>query len=159
MRTEKLSSSTATEIIRISILSLICCVSNSNLFLRELIFKYPIINLSRFLTLRDLSSAFTLILPTRFFASGIYSSFNKGVEATLFSSFCQLKMLDNTLVKVFCNIGVLLLFRCSLHPFKCYDFKVLQWSINEKFLSKQFSETFVYLICFCHETIISCYYV
>ena len=139
MRTEKLSSSSATEIIRISILSLICCVSNSNLFLRELIFKYPIINLSRFLTLRDLSSAFTLILPTRFFASGIYSSFNKGVEATLFSSFCQLKMLDKTLVKVFCNIAVPLRFRCSLLPFKRCDFKVLEWSINKKFLSKQSS--------------------
>ena len=76
----KLSSSFVSEIIRISALSLIWCVSNSNLFLRDLIFKCPFISLFRFLTLRDLNSAFILILPTWFFASGIYSSFHKGVE-------------------------------------------------------------------------------
>ena len=48
-------------------------------------------------------------------------------------------MLDKTLVKVFCNIGVPLLFRCSSLPFKCCDFKVLECSINKKFLSKQSS--------------------
>ena len=49
----KHSSSFASEIIRISILSLNWCVSNSNLFLSELIFNCPIISLFRFLTLRD----------------------------------------------------------------------------------------------------------
>ena len=48
-------------------------------------------------------------------------------------------MLDETLVKVFCNISVPLLFRCSLLRFKYCDLKVLQWSINKKFLSKQSS--------------------
>ena len=117
----KASSSFVSEIMRISILSLIWCVINPNLFLRELIFKYPVISLFRFLTLRDLNSAFILILSTWSSAFGIYSSFNKGVEATLFLSFCQLKMLDKTLVKVYCNIGVPLLFRCSLLPFKCWN--------------------------------------
>ena len=135
----KLSTTFVSEIIRIPILSLIWCVINSNLFLRELIFKCPITSLFRFLTLRDLNSAFILILSTWFFASGIYSSFNKGVEATLFSFFCQLKMLDKILVKVFCNVGVPLLFRCSLLPFKCFDFKILEWSVNKTFLSKQSS--------------------
>ena len=72
-------------------------------------------------------------------SSFCYSSFSKGVEATLFSSFCQPKMIDKTLVKVFCNIGVTLLFRCSLLPFKCCDFKVYEWSISKRFLSKQSS--------------------
>ena len=48
-------------------------------------------------------------------------------------------MLDKALVKVFCNIGVPLLFRCSLLPFKCCGLRVLEWSINKKFLSKQSS--------------------
>ena len=135
----KLSLSFVSEIIRTSTLSLIWCVSNSKLFLRELIVKCPIISLFRFLTLRDLNSAFVLILSTWFFASGIYSSFNKRVEATLFSSFYQLKMMHKTFVKVFCNISVPLLFRCSLLPFKCCDFRVLEWSINKIFLSKQSS--------------------
>ena len=73
------------------------------------------------------------------FASDTYSSCNKGVEATLFLSFCQLKILDKTLVKVFCNIGVPLLFRCSILPFKCCDFKILEWAINKKFLPKHSS--------------------
>ena len=73
------------------------------------------------------------------FASDTYSSCNKRVEATLFLSFCQLKILDKTLVKVFSNIGVRLLFRCSLLPFKCCDFKILEWAINKKFLSKHSS--------------------
>ena len=135
----KLSSSFVSEIIRISILSLIWCVSNSDLFLREPISECPIISLFRFLTLSGLNSGFLLILSTYFFASGIYCSFNKRVEATLFSSFCQLKMLDKTLGKVFGNIGVPLLFRCSLLPFKCCGFRALEWSINKKFLSKQSS--------------------
>ena len=45
-------------------------------------------------------------------------------------------MLDKTLVKVFCNIGVPLLFRCSLLRFNCCDFNILEWSINKKLLSK-----------------------
>ena len=48
-------------------------------------------------------------------------------------------MPDKTLVKVFCNIGVPLLFRCSLLPCKCLDFKVLEWTISEKSHSKQSS--------------------
>ena len=56
----KLSSSFLSEIIRVSILFLIWCDSNSNLFLRELIFKCPILSLFRILTLRDLNSALIL---------------------------------------------------------------------------------------------------
>ena len=129
----KLSSNFVSKIIRISTLSLIWCASNSNLFLRKLIFKCPIISLFRFLSLKYLNSAFILILSTWFLASGINSSFNKGVEATLFSSFCQLKMLDKTLVKVFYNKCVPVLFRFSLLPFKCCNFIVLEWSINKSF--------------------------
>ena len=108
------------EIIRISIFYLIWGVSNSNLFLRQWIFKMSyyqfiqILNPQRFLN----------PLSTWFLASGIYSSFNKGIETTLFSSFCQLKMLDKTLVKVFSNIVLPLLFRCSLLPCKCCNSKV-----------------------------------
>ena len=142
----KLSSSFVSEIIRISILSLIWCVSNSNLFLRELILKCPIISLFRFLTLRDLNSAFILIFSLWFFASGIYSSFNKGVEVKLFSSFCQLKMLDKTLVKVFYNIGVPLLFKCSLLSFKCCGFKVLEWLLIKNLFRNKFQSN----ICLPH---------
>ena len=132
----KHSSRFVSELVRISILSLIWCVNNANLFTRELIFKCPIIILFRFLTLRDLNSAFILVLSASFLASSTYSSFNEGVEATKFSSFYQLKKLNKTLVKLFCNIVVPLLFSCSLLPFKCCDFKVLEWSINKKFLIK-----------------------
>ena len=61
------------------------------------------------------------------------------IEATLFSFSCQLKMLDKTSLKVFCNIGAPLLLRCSLLPFKCCNCKVLECSINKTFLSKQSS--------------------
>ena len=42
-------------------------------------------------------------------------------------------------MKVFCNIGIPLLFGDSLLPFKCCDFKDLEWSINKKFLLKRSS--------------------
>ena len=48
-------------------------------------------------------------------------------------------MLDKTFVKVFCNIGVRLLFKCSLLPFKCSNFKFLERSINKTFLLVQIS--------------------
>ena len=51
------------------------------------------------------------------------------------------KILDKTLVKVFCicNIGIPLLFRRSLLSFKCCDFKILEWPTNKKVFSKQSS--------------------
>ena len=54
----KLSSIFVSKIIKISILSLIWFISNSNLFRRDLIFKCPIISLIKFITVRDLDSTF-----------------------------------------------------------------------------------------------------
>ena len=53
-------------------------------------------------------------------------------------------MLHKILVKAFRNIGALL-FRCSLLPFKCCNFKVLELSINKKILSKQSSVTHLFI--------------
>ena len=98
-------------------------------------------------TLRVLNSALILVFYTLFLTSGIYPSFNERVETKAFSSFGHLKKkLDKNLVKVFCNIGVPLLFKCILHPFKYCHFKVLEWLINKKSISKYFIQTFIYLI-------------
>ena len=89
-------------------------VSNSsNLILMELTFKCPI-SLFRFLTIKDLNSLLILVLLISFFIFDVYSSFNEGVEATPFSSFCQLKMLVKAIVELFCNVSVPLLFKCNL---------------------------------------------
>ena len=117
-----LSLSFISEIIRISILSLIWCISNSGLFRRELIFKCPIFSLFMFLALRDLNFTYILAMSRSSLTFDIYStSINQRVEVTTFTNQTSLfkmrlfKNLERLLAKICAT--VFFNFVLSLHKF------------------------------------------
>ena len=133
----KLWSSFVSEIIKISILSSIREIRNSNLFLKEFIFKWAVISLLKFFRRRAFKSILVFFVLAVWFAFNlIHSSSDYGaVEntaaiSTLFSSKHQLRIFDKDLHKVFCKIGAPLLFKCNLLPFRCWVFKIFEWSIK-----------------------------
>ena len=107
---------------------LTCSGRYSNLFLIELMFKYVKTNMFKFLQRKD---SYTLLQSATFWSTFVLSELHSSaIKPTFFSLCSQLKILENSLIKVLLRILEPLSFKWSLPLFKCCALSLLVLSIT-----------------------------